>query len=195
VRRDRRLAEILEAGTRVLAERGAHGTTMRHVAREAKTSLANLYSYVAGREDLLYRVHLHVLEVAVASAQAALGARGPRDRLRALVTDHVRRVTGRTAEADILRGAATPLRGDRARRVEDQRRRYRALVRAAADAALGAPRGGRRSEERVALLLGMADRVALDAAGSRAAARPDRLAAPVLRLFLAGARPSARRGP
>jgi AcrR family transcriptional regulator len=187
------MAEILEAAARVLAERGAHGTTMRHVAREARTSLANLYTYVAGREDLLYRVHLRVLEVAVASAQAALGARGPRDRLKALVTDHVRRVAGRTAEADILRGAPAPLRGDRARRVEDQRRRYKALVRAAADAALGGPKSGRRGEERVALLLGMADRVALDAAGSRAAARPDRLAAPILRLFLAGARRGSRR--
>jgi AcrR family transcriptional regulator len=193
VRRDQRLAGILDAGARVLSERGPHGATMRHVAREAKTSLANLYSYVGGREDLLYRVHLHVLEVAVASAQAALGARGPRDRLRALVTDHVRRVAARPAEADILRGAPAPLRGDRARRVEDQRRRYRALVRAAADAALGSPRHPRGGEERVTLLLGMADRVALDAAGTRAAARPDRLAAPILRLFLTGARGGSRR--
>lgn len=193
MRRDRRLAEILDAAARVLAERGPHGATMRAVAREARTSVANLYSYVGGREELIYRAHLAVLDVAVASAQAALGARGARERLRGLVTDHVRRVVERPAEAEILRGAPAPLRGDRARRLEEQRRRYHALVRAAADAALGSVEPGRRGDRRTALLLGMADRVALDAVRSRATAHPDRLAAPVLRLFLDGARAGRRR--
>ena len=192
MRREQRLAAILEAGARVLTERGPHGATMRAVAREARTSLANLSSYVGSREELIYRVHLSVLDVAVASAQAALGARGPRERLRGLVVDHVRRVVERPAEADILRGAPVPLRGDRARRIEEQRRRYHALARAAADAALGGPDPGRGGDRRTALLLGMADRAALDAVRSRAAAHPDRIAAPVLRLFLAGARAGRR---
>jgi len=192
VRRDRRLGEILEAGARALAARGVYGATMREVAREAGTSLANLYTYVGGREELIYRVHHRVLEVAVASAQATLGAHGARERLRALLTDHVRRVAQRPAEAEILRGAATPLKGDRARRVEDLRRRYLTLVRAAGDAVLGTA-SARESEVRARLLLGMADRVALDAAAGRAAPKPERLALPILRLFLAGSGRRARR--
>ena len=186
MRRDRRLKEILDAAARVLAERGAHGATMRRVAKEARTSVANLYTYVGGREELLYRVHLRVLDVAVASAQAALGARGARERLRALLTDHVRRIVEQPAEAEILRGGPAPLRGDRARRIEEQRRRYHALVKAAADAALGGAQPGRRGDQRVALLLGMADRMALDAVRAKSAARPDRLVAPVLRVFRSG---------
>lgn len=186
MRRDRRLGEILEAGARVLAERGVHGATMRRVAREARTSLANLYHYVGGREDLVYRVHLSVLETAVASAQAALGARGARERLRALVTDHVRRVLARPAEAEVLRGHGGLLRGERSRRLDELRRRYVALVRLAADAARRAPSArARESEVRAQLLLGMADRVALDAAQTRPQASPERLAGPILRLFLA----------
>jgi AcrR family transcriptional regulator len=186
MRHDRRLGEILEAGARVLAERGVHGATMRRVAREARTSLANLYHYVGGREDLLYRVHARVLEAAVASAQAALGARGARERLRALVTDHVRRVLARPVEAEVLRGPPGLLRGDRARRLDDLRRRYLALVRLAADAAGRRPAARpREGEIRAQLLLAMADRVALDAARSRTPPSPERLAAPVLRLFLA----------
>jgi len=192
MRRDRRLGEILEAGTRVLAAHGVFGATMREVAREARTSLANLYTYVGGREELIYRVQQHVLEVAVASAQATLGARGARERLRALVTDHVRRVAQRPAEAEILRGAPTPLKGERARRVDELRRRYVTLVRAAGDAALG-PVPARESEVRARLLLGMADRVALDAAAVRGTVRPERLALPILRLFLAGSRRLPRR--
>ncbi len=192
MRRDRRLREILEAGTRVLAARGAFGATMREVAREARTSLSNLYTYAGGREELIYRVQQHVLEVAVASAQATLGARGARERLRALVTDHVRRIAERPAEAEILRTAPSPLKGERARRVDELRRRYVTLVRAAGDAVLGSV-PARESEVRARLLLGMADRVALDAAATRGAARPERLAQPILRLFLAGARRASRR--
>jgi AcrR family transcriptional regulator len=187
VRRDQRLAQILDAGARVLAQRGAYGATMRAVAREARTSLANLYTYVGGREELLYRVQLAVLDVAVASAQATRAARAPRDRLRALVTDHVRRVSTRPIEADILRGAATPLRGERARRVDEARRRYLGLVRLALDDALGAL-PPRRADERARMLLGMADRLALDAAAAGSPPAAERLAAPVLRQILQGAR-------
>lgn len=202
MRRDRRLAEILQAGARVLATRGGYGASMRAVAREARTSLANLYTYVGGREELIYRVHLQVLDVAIASAQATRGARGARERLRALVTDHIRRVLAQPIEAEILRGAPSPLRGERARRLEELRRRYMGLVREAADAVLG-PQPSRRSDERARMLLGMADRLALDgaptgsdAAGStaqgatspRSTARAERLAAPVLRLLLGASR-------
>lgn len=193
MRRDRRLAEILEAGAQVLATRGVYGTTMRAVAQAADTSLANLYTYVGGREELIYKVHQRVLDVAVASAQATLGARGARERLRALLTDHIRRVAQRPAEAEILRGGPGPLKGERARRVDDLRRRYLTLVRAAGDGVLG-PVTDAESEVRAQLLLGMADRVALDASVARATARPQRLALPVLRLFLAGARRSPRSG-
>lgn len=199
MRRDRRLTEILEAGARVLAERGPHGATMRRVAKEARTSLANLYHYVGSREDLIYRVHQRVLVAAVASAEAVLAARAPRERLGALLTDHVARVASRPAEADVLRGSPAGLRGDRARRVEELRRRYHALARAAAEAALpGAVGPGRSGELTVGLLLAMADRAALE--GSRGRGTVDvprtaaaRLASPLLRLLARLTRKPARR--
>jgi AcrR family transcriptional regulator len=188
VRRDR-LQRILEAGATLLAERGFHGVTMRDLARSSGTSLANLYRYVADKEDLYYQVARRVLEAAVASAQAALAARGGRERLRAVVTDHVRRVLARPFEADALRGGGVPLRGERARRLEDLRSRYATLVRAAVDGALRTrPVRAREAELRVALLLGMADRLATDAARQRATPRPDRLAAHALGTFLDGMR-------
>ncbi len=196
MRRDARFGQILDAAARVFSERGYHGSTMREVAREARASLAKLYRYIGDKEDLLYQVQRRILEAAVASAQAALAARSARERLRALVTDHVRRVMARPYEADVIRGAPTPLPDNQQKRLDEQRKRYLALVRAAADAALRNPTGKRKeSEQRTTLLLGMADRVALEAAWQSPRARPDRLAAPILQLFLAGAAGKPKRTP
>ncbi len=188
MRRDARFGQILDAAARVFSQRGYHGATMREVAREAKASLAKLYRYIGDKEDLLYQVQRRILEAAVASAQAALAARSARERLRSLVTDHVRRVMARPYEAEIIRGAPSPLPDNQKKRLEELRRSYLALVRAAADATLHDP-GGRRkeAEKRTSLLLGMADRVALEAAWQAPRARPDRLAAPILQLFQSGA--------
>lgn len=190
MRRDQRLESILGAALRVLHRQGMQGTTMRAVAREARTSVANLYTYVGGREDLVYRAHLRVLDAAVASALATASVPGPRERLRALVTDHVRRVLAQPVEAEVLRGVPGLLRGERARRVDEQRRRYLEQVRAAADAVAGRLPPV-RSDERARMLLGMADRLALDlraADTSPGEAPATRLAQSVLRMFLAGAR-------
>ncbi|MFM8980339.1 MAG: TetR/AcrR family transcriptional regulator, partial [Planctomycetia bacterium] len=186
MRRDQRLDSILAAALRALQRHGMHGTTMREVAREARTSLANLYTYVGGRDELLYRAHLRVLDAAVASALATASVPGPRERLRALVTDHVRRVLAHPAEAEVLRGTPGLLRGERARRVDEQRRRYLQQVQAAADAVAGRVPPA-HSDERARLLLGMADRLALDAHGGPGAS-PERLSSAVLRMFLSGAR-------
>lgn len=189
MRRDQRLDSILSAALRVLTRHGMHGATMREVAREARTSLANLYTYVGGRDELLYRAHLRVLDAAVASALATASVPGPRERLRALVTDHVRRVLAQPAEAEVLRGTPGLLRGERARRVDEQRRRYLQQVQQAADAVAGRVPPA-RSDERARLLLGMADRLALDALEASDAS-PERLATAVLRMFLEGSREAA----
>jgi AcrR family transcriptional regulator len=193
VARAERLAVILEAGARVLGERGYHGASMRDVAEAADTSLGTLYHYLGGKEDLLYQVQRRVLEAAVASAWAALAARGARDRLRALLTDHVRRVLARPVEAAILAGTLGAPRGERGRRIEALRQDYLALVRATSEAAVRRSRARRReAESRALMLLGMADRLALDALANRQTVRPSLLAGRALQVFLHGARPRAR---
>ena len=189
--RPERLGEILEAGARVLGERGYDGASMRQVAEAAGTSLGTLYHHLAGKEDLLYQVERRILEAAVASAQASLAARGARERLRALVTDHVRRVLARPVEAAVLAGALGGLRGERGRRVESLREEYLDLVRVTADGVFrpGRTRTGRAAQVRVQLLLGMADRLALDAVREGEHPRPGPLAGRVLQVFLHGARP------
>lgn len=179
-----RLDGILEAAARVLGDRGWHGTTMREVSKAADVGLATLYHYLSGREDLLYQTEMRILEAAVTSAQAALAGRGARERLRALLTDHIRRVQAHPAASAVLSGQVGTLRGERERRVEELRRRYLEVVGAAVDAAVHPARRRRQeTEERVALLLGMADRLALTGPPSRT---PSRLASRALTVFLEG---------
>lgn len=187
--RAERLDRILEGGARVLGERGYHGTTMRDVAKAAGVSFGTLYHYLAGKDDLLYQVQRRILDAAVASARATLAARGAGNRLRALVTDHIRRVLARPAEAAVLSSAFGSSRGDRNRRIQELRNEYLTLVSATVEGAIRRGRGrGREAEAQALMLLGMADRLALDAAGHPSVPRPDRLAARVLHLFLDGAR-------
>jgi AcrR family transcriptional regulator len=192
MRRDRRVERILDGGAAVLGERGYHGVTMRDLAAASGTSVGNLYRYLDGTADLLYQVEMRILKAAVASAQAALAGRGAaRERLRAFVTDHIRRIQARPFEAVVLRGDAGPLRKEKARHVEAERKRYHVLVRAAIEEAVRRP-GGRGSGTVLAtILLGAADRVAEEAPRTRSSATPDALAARVLAVFFDGA---VRRG-
>jgi TetR/AcrR family fatty acid metabolism transcriptional regulator len=52
-RGDRRRAQILEAASRVLAERGYHRTTVRDIAREAGIADGTIYLYFSSKQELL----------------------------------------------------------------------------------------------------------------------------------------------
>ncbi len=190
--RAERLEPILDGAAEVLSERGYFGTTMRDVASQAGVSLATLYHYVAGKDDLVYRVELRLLTAAVASARATLAGRGSRDRLKALLTDHIRRVQACPAEAQSIAGRLAPRRGEGARRLAALREEYLSLVQATVEGALRSKGRRRRGEELVWMLLGMAERAATEAAGSAPEPRPGPLATRVLSLYLDGARPAKR---
>ena len=189
MRRDERLQQILDAAARVLSEKGPHGMTMREVAAETGVSVGLVYRYAASKEDLIYQVERRILEAAVTSAEAALVARTARDRLKAVVTDHIRRVLGRPGEAPVIQGGPTLLPERQARRIAELRDRYVALVGVAVDDVVR-PKVRRRkdTERRTWMLIAMADRAAFLASTGQLGSRPDRLAGSVLALFLDGAR-------
>jgi AcrR family transcriptional regulator len=193
-RRDRQLERILDAGAEILAERGFFGCTMRDVSARSKVSTANLYRYVRGKEELLYLVESRLLERAIASAEAAQAVRGADKQVKSFVTDHIRRVLAWPAEARLLHGGTSPLPDHLRRRIDAMRAQYMEIVRGILDG-VARRKGERRteSERRVQLLLGMADRVALDGAYQTPQPRPDRLAKPVLDFFLVGVGRKRRR--
>lgn len=87
---EERYGEILGAACDVFARRGFHQASMREVARAAGLSLAGLYHYVGGKEELLFLVLDRSLDRLIASLEAALArARTPEGKLLALVERHL----------------------------------------------------------------------------------------------------------
>jgi AcrR family transcriptional regulator len=82
---------ILEAAREVFARRGFHPASIREIARAADLSLAGLYHYVGGKDELLFLVLDRALHTLIGMADAALAGEpgGPEARLRALIRAHL----------------------------------------------------------------------------------------------------------
>src|SRR3990172_6425172 len=74
---------IVEAARDVVARRGYHQASIREIARAASLSLAGLYHYVGGKDELLFLVLDRALDAALARA------RTPETKLLALIQTHL----------------------------------------------------------------------------------------------------------
>jgi AcrR family transcriptional regulator len=85
-----RYDEIVRAAGEVIARRGYAQASIREIARAAGLSLAGLYHYVGGKEELLFLVLDHSLDRLLAALDAALvRARTAEEKLLALVGTHL----------------------------------------------------------------------------------------------------------
>src|SRR3990172_6767618 len=69
---DDRRDQLFQAAARVFAEGGYDRTSMRDLARESRMSLAGMYYYVKGKEDLLFQIQKSCFERVYEGARAAL---------------------------------------------------------------------------------------------------------------------------
>jgi AcrR family transcriptional regulator len=155
---DRRREALLAAAARVFAAQGYHRTSMRDLARASRMSLAGMYYYVEGKEDLLFELQRGAFERVWRGAEAAVAAAGagPEERLRAFIRHHVTFFASHMDEMKVLSHEAESLTGGRLEAV-------RALKRAYVDLALGLvgelepPEGTQRLNRHVAVytLFGM----------------------------------------
>lgn len=81
---------IVQAAGEVIGRRGFHQASIRELARAAGLSLAGLYHYVGGKDELLFLVLDRSLDRLLAALDQALGeARTPEQRLLALIRTHL----------------------------------------------------------------------------------------------------------
>jgi AcrR family transcriptional regulator len=81
---------ILGAARDVIAQRGFHQASIREIASASGLSLAGLYHYVGGKDELLFLVLDRSLDRLLAALEAAWeSARTPEARLQALVETHL----------------------------------------------------------------------------------------------------------
>ena len=87
------LADILRHASRMMAERGYHGASIRDLARETGRSLSGLYHYFRGKDDLLYLINRHGFDTLLTMLERALREPSAVDaaaRLHAFVYVHTR---------------------------------------------------------------------------------------------------------
>ena len=81
---------ILKAAGDVVARRGFHQASIREIARAAGLSLAGLYHYVGGKDELLFLLLDRSLSLLIEELDEALAeARTPELRLLALIRTHL----------------------------------------------------------------------------------------------------------
>jgi TetR/AcrR family transcriptional regulator len=106
---DERLDHLLARAARVFADKGYHPTTMRDLSAASGMSLAGMYYYVRGKEDLLAliqeRCFVRVLEGA---RQAVASATDPYGRLQAFIRHHVAFFADHMAEMKVLSHEPSP---------------------------------------------------------------------------------------
>ena len=125
-------ADVVAAAGRLFADRGYHGTSMRHLGQELGLLGSSLYSHVTSKEDLLVEVVEKGAGLFEAAAEAARQRRGTgADRLRALVAGHVDVVIDHLDEVRTYLNEARFLDGEHRRHILAARDAYEAEFRAA----------------------------------------------------------------
>lgn len=122
---DRRRENLLAVAARVFAARGYDRTTMRDLSRASHMSLAGMYYYVRGKEDLLFEIERGCFERVREGAERALAdASAPEERLQAFIRHHVQFFATHMAEMKVLSHEAESLTGAPLEEVRKLKRAY-----------------------------------------------------------------------
>ena len=126
---DARLDHLLRSAARVFAASGYHRTSMRDLSRASGMSLAGMYYYVRGKEELLALIQERCFEAVMAGAKRAIAETGdPAERLQAFIRHHVAFFTDHMAEMKVLSHEAESLTGDAATALRARKKAYSALL-------------------------------------------------------------------
>jgi AcrR family transcriptional regulator len=184
---DERLDQFLSRAATVFATRGYHSATMRDLAAATGMSLAGMYYYVRGKEELLYRIQERCFAQVLAGAERVVAAAGdadPLERLQSFIRHHVAFFAAHMAEMKVLSHEANSLTGERQRKVSAVKRRYVDLLEGLLKDAAPDESAVERNAAAYALF-GMMNWIYnwYDPAGE---IDPDRLAGLIARIFIGG---------
>jgi AcrR family transcriptional regulator len=120
-----KLLSLLAVAARVFAAVGYDKASIRRIAAEAHMSLAGIYHYCAGKEELLYYIQLDTFDSLLRGLEASTAAAAdPRERLRLAVRNHVRHFGGNMNALKVCARELNTLGGRAYRDVYDLRLAY-----------------------------------------------------------------------
>jgi AcrR family transcriptional regulator len=98
---------------------------MRRIAAEAQVSLAGIYHYVAGKEELLFWIQFHTFDSLLRGLESSIeGEADPRRCLAAAVRNHVRHFGEHMHELKVCARELETLEGEAYDDVHERRRSY-----------------------------------------------------------------------
>ncbi len=125
LRTDRKLAGILRAAARIIAEEGYERATIRKVAASVDASIASLYYYFSSKEELLFQIQYHTFRTLLENLDEALAsAADPKERIRALIRNHLGHFFRHINELKVCSHELETLRGSFYDQVLDLRKAY-----------------------------------------------------------------------
>ncbi len=186
---DERLERLLSTAAEVFAAKGYHSTTMRDLSRATGMSLAGMYYYVQGKDELLAMIQERCFQQVLDGSQQAVAAgTDPVDSLRRFIRHHVTFFTEHMSEMKVLSHEADSLSTDRQRSIDQLKRHYVNLLLELLEKAV--PEGSQRMDPRVAgfALFGMMNWI-YTWYRPDGAVGPDALAEQLTELYLHGVLP------
>lgn len=126
---DQKLLHLLNKAAEIFAEVGYERASMRRIASEVEVSLAGMYHYVAGKEEILFLIQLHTFESLVRDLGFRLEATDdPRQQLQAVVENHVGHFVDHMNELKVCARELETLTGPAYEEVKDARQSYFKMV-------------------------------------------------------------------
>jgi len=122
---DQKLQEILHVAARVMAEKGYHAASIRSLAAETDMTLAGLYYYFKGKEEVLFLIQHSTFDSLVGSLRKKLTeADDSVSKLDIMVRNHLDFFLEHMDELKICTYELESLKGEYYKRVADKRREY-----------------------------------------------------------------------
>ena len=125
-----RKAEIRKVAAQVFAEKGFDRASIRDVAKAAEMSLAGLYYYYRGKDEILYDIETVAFTTLLDQhAEALAGVQDPEEKLDRVIHAHVTFFAENLPEMKVMSRESDQLSGKFQEEVTDLKRRYVRLVR------------------------------------------------------------------
>jgi AcrR family transcriptional regulator len=126
---DEKAHAILGGAAQVFSSKGYHHASMRDIARETGMSLAGMYHYFSGKEEILFSIQRFCFRQVLDDVEARLaGISDPAEKLRAVVYGHLKFFTQNVTEMRVLSHEADSLNGEYRQHINEMKREYYNMV-------------------------------------------------------------------
>ncbi len=125
LRTDERLATILHAAARIMADEGYERATIRKVAASVGASIASLYYYFNSKEELLYQIQYCTFKTLLDNLDESLeNVSDPDGRIRVLIRNHLDHFFRNLNELKVCSHELETLKGAYYESVKELRKTY-----------------------------------------------------------------------